>query len=291
MPRANSSKKFTRSKFIRTDRFLVCVGTLVYLLVQISTQSQVLLFQDTTALFEEILSWKLSAAGAGRRLGSGRRYMSMGGATLGQPHLMSHKQPREEPSEQTKTNSPQNSTRKQIIRAARGAAQLRRRRARQKQRKAVLQEDRRLHPIFYNVYVPPDNYKNALLIAQEQMRQRKMLTPNATLFYTLIGSPKVSPQFCEPNCYLREYLEQGHEVETQQAIWEYCQDRPDEWVTYLHDKGSLHDNENNKRARRIATRAALACRKLLLHRNPNTFDWNICGAGFNVLPQFQGNAK
>ena len=157
--------------------------------------------------------------------------------------------------------------------------------------KTKLRKEDGRNPIFYNLFVPQENYKNTLLIMKEQMRQRELLAPKAPLYYTLIATENISPEFCEPNCFERAFLKSGHEVDTQQALWEYCQHRPDEWVTYIHDKGSFHDNGNNKKARKIATRAALACRRLLLNRDPKSHDWNVCGASFNILPQFQSNAK
>ena len=160
---------------------------------------------------------------------------------------------------------------------------------------SVLQwkEDGR-HPIFYNLYIAPKNVKNTMKIAEEQMRQRELLAPGSPVYYTLIAQKNVSSQFCEPNCRQRAHLKEGHEVDTIQALWEYCrvEDHAEEWVTYLHDKGSFHDNGNNKRARKIATRAALACRKLFLRQDPKSMSRrNVCGATFVVLPQFQTSAK
>ena len=173
----------------------------------------------------------------------------------------------------------------QVIRHARNRKQ------QQETRKLRVEDGR--HPIFYNFYVPPENYRKAILIAQEQMRQRDLLTPGAPLYYTLIGYPNITTKFCEPNCWQYQYLETGQEVDTLQSLWEYCHQvgQDDEWVTYIHDKGSFHDNGNNRRARKIGTRAALACRKLLLNRDPDSHNWNVCGASFTVLPQFHTSAK
>uniref|UniRef100_A0A7S3L4N9 Uncharacterized protein n=1 Tax=Amphora coffeiformis TaxID=265554 RepID=A0A7S3L4N9_9STRA len=291
-------------KFIRKDRFFAGLGAAIYILVQVFTHSrgQLSSFQESTSLLQKTLFWQYNQPSGGRRLGSDM-YMTTttGDAITDRPPFVSQdKSPPQlsvslqlgEASTGKKrmtARGPSSTERKNRVRVAREEVEQRRRANMRK--RTIVQQDESRHPIFYNLYVQPDNYKNSMLIAQEQMQQREMLATNATLFYTLIGSPKVTTEFCEPNCHQREYLEQGQEVDTHQAIWEYCQDRPDEWVTYLHDKGSLHDNENNRRARRIATRAALACRKLILNRSPTSFNWNICGAGFNVLPQFQGNAN
>ena len=173
------------------------------------------------------------------------------------------------------------------------------------------QQQQQRHPIFYNLYVPPQDLSVTMSIVQEQMAQRQRIAPRSPLYYTLIGTT-VSPNnnnknnftadFCQPNCRQRAYLKQGDEMDTLQAVWEYCRaynnnnddtnDDDDEFVTYIHDKGSFHNNPSNRRARKQATRAALHCRQQLTSRQPsNTFSCNACGDTFNVVPQYHTTAK
>ena len=125
----------------------------------------------------------------------------------------------------------------------------------------------RLGPIFYNFFVPHgssdddssnnnyNNYnptENAVRIAAEQMVQRNMSEPGSLLLYTLIGHPNVTitDEFCQPNCYQREYLEEGDEIDTYQALWNHCFQHPDDLVTYIHDRGSFHSTSMNEPQRR-----------------------------------------
>jgi hypothetical protein len=127
-----------------------------------------------------------------------------------------------------------------------------------------------LGPIFYNVYVPEKRKKATLAIIEEQIRFRNETDPEAPILYTLIGSNKVDTsiqRFCQPNCTKREYLKKGNEIDTLQALWEYCQERPSEIVTYIHDKGSFHPSGANRKARGVGTKAALECRQLMLQHH------------------------
>ena len=99
----------------------------------------------------------------------------------------------------------------------------------------------------------------ALEIIKEQFDQRNRSDPEAPIQYTLIGSESVDASiqsFCQPNCTKRDFLEEGNEIDTLQALWEYCQDRPREIVTYIHDKGSFHPSGANRGARQVGTKAA-----------------------------------
>jgi hypothetical protein len=117
-----------------------------------------------------------------------------------------------------------------------------------------------LGPIFYNFFVPttpPKRTVDALRIAAEQQIERQRTAPNAPLWYTLIGHPNITHDFCQPNCHQREYLELGDEVDTYQALWKHCHRHPHDIVTYTHDRGSFHHTFANEKSRRFGTKKIL----------------------------------
>jgi hypothetical protein len=73
-------------------------------------------------------------------------------------------------------------------------------------------------------------------------------------------------------------LEEGGEADTLQDLYEFCLERPNDTVVYLHDKGSFNRNAGNNRIRKIATSAALAdgCVEGI------SKGCNICSGLFNV---------
>lgn len=154
-------------------------------------------------------------------------------------------------------------------------------------------------PIFYNLYIPNDGdtekVQNALRIVQEQMQQRSWSDPESEVLYTLIGYSKgINGDFCQPHCQQRNYLPSGDEVDTLQALYEYCiaPGHSKKLVTYLHDKGSFHNSPHNEKMRRMATKAALDCRNLLVknHKGDDD-DYNVCTGHFMILPQYLASAN
>lgn len=148
----------------------------------------------------------------------------------------------------------------------------------------------RLGPIFYNIYLPTDNphqRQNALRIVKEQMQQRKWSDPSfqSPVWYTLIGSSNLTDNICAPNCRQIAHASSGDEVNTLQALWEYCQDHPEKLVTYIHDKGSFHATESNEKSRRTATKSALDCRNEMMQR-PDLSQFNVCAGTMIILPQY-----
>jgi hypothetical protein len=161
--------------------------------------------------------------------------------------------------------------------------------------KGVLQAVSRdtLGPIFYNVFIPhndTEKQENSLRIVREQMQQRAWSDPSSPVWYTLVGSPKLIFDFCRPNCHQREYLKNGDEVNTLQALYEYCRNHPKELVTYIHDKGSFHHTQHNEQTRRTATKAALECRTEMskLH---DLSPYNVCTGTLIILPQYLSKAN
>jgi hypothetical protein len=159
----------------------------------------------------------------------------------------------------------------------------------------ILRDNRhRIGPIFYNVYLPSEDLEklqNALRIVEEQMRQRKWSDPSlqSPVWYTLIGSTTSSSSnltdLCGPNCRQIGHVTEGDEVNTLQALWEYCQDHPEQLISYIHDKGSFHSTENNEKTRRTATKSALDCRTEMM-KQPDLSQFNVCAGTMIVLPQY-----
>ena len=160
----------------------------------------------------------------------------------------------------------------------------------QNQNQNQTNEELLLGPIFYNFFVPINRTIHALTIATEQMNERQRTAPNATLWYTLIGNPSIKDDFCQPNCRMRQYLERGDEVDTYQALWEYCQQHPHQIITYTHDRGSFHDTWANMKSRRFGTKAALECRRLMIHHRLGQ-QCNVCTSKFWVVPQYLASAN
>ena len=154
----------------------------------------------------------------------------------------------------------------------------------------------KLGPIFYNYFIPTTSSEatqNAITIAKEQMIQRSTSEPNSTLLYTLIGyKENITNGWCSPHCIQREYLPFGDEIDTYHALWKYCLDptHHNEIVTYIHDRGSFHNQFSEMKSRRFGTKAAFDCRKILLENN-NIDKCNVCTAKFWSLPQFLASAN
>jgi hypothetical protein len=152
--------------------------------------------------------------------------------------------------------------------------------------------ERPLNPIFYNVYIPPEPEKqpNAFRIIEEQMIQRNISQdPEGYIYFVHIGGyiSKLTDDFCRPHCSKIIYKELGNEVDTLQALWEYCQNNPQDIVTYIHNKGSFHNNAFNDRIRQMATKAALDCRIELAKTIPaHRSHYNTCAARLTILPQY-----
>ena len=148
-----------------------------------------------------------------------------------------------------------------------------------------------LGPIFYNIYIPPDHEKqpNAIRIIKEQMIQREISQdPKGHINFVHIGGgSELTDDFCRPHCTKALYKEEGNEVDTLQVLWEYCQSHEQEIVTYIHNKGSFHNNNFNDRIRQMATKAALDCRVELAKTFPaHRSQYNSCAARLTVLPQY-----
>jgi hypothetical protein len=117
---------------------------------------------------------------------------------------------------------------------------------------------------------------------------------NTLLWYTHIGNPALPNALhnCtrQGTCRRLRYLSKGNEIDTLQALYQYCHAHPNETVAYIHNKGSFHASLINQQQRRDGTKAALAC---LPHvtttstsSNAGDTSCNVCAGNFQVAPQF-----
>jgi hypothetical protein len=150
-------------------------------------------------------------------------------------------------------------------------------------------------PIFYNIFVPgdkADSTQHAFRIVQEQLQQvaasyagnntaRKVL-----LFYTTVGQRNLlaqdfmSKEFCDAypnfNCLHMAHLVTGTESYTLDRLQQYCTRHPTQRVTYLHSKGTFHEDRDNDHWRRALTMAATS-RQCLEPPDPSC---QLCGIHF-----------
>lgn len=152
------------------------------------------------------------------------------------------------------------------------------------------------HPlvIFYNIYIPPNNINNGLRIVSEQlqMRSESSSVARVPLYYTLIGAiQETSLPKCE-NCHQIQAVEEGDEVLTLQAMWEYCNSTIHSEISeasvtprvvYIHTKGSYTPSQNNEVLRRALSKAAFSS-ECTERRNSSADECDVCSAHFSLLP-------
>ena len=146
--------------------------------------------------------------------------------------------------------------------------------------------------IFYNVYLPPQDQwrtprsiKPALRRVLDQLMQiRESSVANVTIQYGLIGHNVSHERLCPPpfRCHRLIYQERGWEDVTMFYAQEYCQKHPDHTIVYMHNKGSLNNNRNNERIRRITTKAALSDPCVTMEGG----DCNVCASQLQMSPFF-----
>jgi hypothetical protein len=85
----------------------------------------------------------------------------------------------------------------------------------------------------------------------------------------------------QQDCILSGYHETGDEGLTLQALHDHCNDHPEDLVTYIHDKGSFHNNLENVNLRRMLTQAAFSNECQV---NMTELGCNFCSARFSPFP-------
>ena len=143
--------------------------------------------------------------------------------------------------------------------------------------------------VFYNIFLPLENYQVAEKIVKEQSLQ----IPNGTsVYYGTIGhkdgnlTGRMHRLICGKRlkCKHLAYAEEGFEDVTLAPLYQFCRKNPHRRVVYIHNKGSLHSwGGKNNYWRRYLTDAALDC--------PLTDYCNLCGLQFYPMwnPFMPGN--
>jgi hypothetical protein len=147
--------------------------------------------------------------------------------------------------------------------------------------------------VFYNVYVPKKFEERTFrrIINDQVLYVQESIFGTAPLYYNLIGFNSMRA-VCRSGmtCKRLRYIPEGNEVDTLQDMYDYCVDRPDHVVAYVHDKGSFHFSPSNCRVRRLATTAALSSECYNISEgDKNTCD--VCSLNFNIRrhPHTSGN--
>ena len=151
------------------------------------------------------------------------------------------------------------------------------------------------HVVFYNVFIPKENPQNSIRIVREHVDQinnnatsgREELFPYQTitiLYYNRIGleQQRSLPIQCPHGmeCRFLKWYESGFEEVTLTDLHNYCRENPKDIVTYLHNKGSLHNHSSNNVLRRISTRASLSSACLRI----GSRKCNVCGLQYQHHP-------
>jgi hypothetical protein len=138
--------------------------------------------------------------------------------------------------------------------------------------------------IFLNAFISAVNPGMSVQIVHEQLRQLTNAThhKDAVLYYNIIGHNYSNLCPLDVNCQKLAYYESANEEVTLQALYDHCVDNEDDYVVYVHNKGSFHSSQMNDRKRRIATKGAFseACTKIQQPSSP----CNVCAFRFQTLP-------
>lgn len=148
--------------------------------------------------------------------------------------------------------------------------------------------------LFYNVYVDPLFPLTAHQIMEEQIRHigSSFMASNPEkliiVYYNSIGvelNHTSVKKMCWMNnkiqCVFLEHFDEAFEEVTLSSVTDFCSRHPDKHVTYMHNKGSLHEKEGeNSYWRRSLTTAVTSAYCL----KPPNQSCNVCGLLFNMLP-------
>jgi hypothetical protein len=109
-------------------------------------------------------------------------------------------------------------------------------------------------PVFYNLYVNPDNQSDVPRVRQLVSEQLSGLTPE---IYNPIYVQSIGHPMTIPNTTMIGHHDSGTEMLTLHSLWDYCLNHSDETVLYLHSKGSYHNRHENDLLRRFLTFGAV----------------------------------
>jgi hypothetical protein len=140
--------------------------------------------------------------------------------------------------------------------------------------------------IFMNAFIAPHNPTLSVDIVHEQLRQLANAThhEDPNIFYNIIGHNHTEPLCPEGlnNCKKLAYYEKANEEVTLQALHNHCTKHEDDFVIYIHNKGSFHSGGKNTRLRRIATKGAFSEACSSIQESNSTC--NVCAFRFQTVP-------
>jgi hypothetical protein len=120
-------------------------------------------------------------------------------------------------------------------------------------------------PVFYNLYVSPNNNKDNSDVSIEMERVKKLVIEQLSHLNPQHHYPvyvnSIGQQLTIPNTTQLGYFPKGQETLTLHSLWIHCQnhkDEPNAKVVYLHSKGALHNHERNDRLRAFVTIGAVS---------------------------------
>jgi hypothetical protein len=133
-------------------------------------------------------------------------------------------------------------------------------------------------PVFYNLYVNPNNRSDVPRIHKLVTEQLSMLSParHAPIYVHSIGHP-----IYIPNSTLLGHHTNGTEMITLHSLWKYCRNHTNDNVLYLHSKGSYHDRHENDLLRSFLTFGAVECTAKISYLSDSI---DVCSSRFSPYP-------
>ena len=137
-------------------------------------------------------------------------------------------------------------------------------------------------PIFYNLYINPDNQDDIPRVKDLVKEQFQQIQPSIhwPVYVQSIGQLSKDIIDSIPNSILLGHHSTGSEILSLHSLWEYCQNNTDKSVIYLHSKGSYHPRTENDLLRRFMTYGATStqCTNLL------ESECDTCSSRFTPYP-------
>jgi len=150
--------------------------------------------------------------------------------------------------------------------------------------------------VFFNTFVRKDSKKHfkrrAVRIIKSQIEMIEESAPNATIYYSRFGDLNSTYPFppCK-NCVKLRAKARGDEVDTLQALHQYCVFNPSARVIYMHSKGTYTAHPENDLLRNILMKAISSkeCQNMPRssdHTKPETETCNVCSSQIGFIPPY-----
>jgi hypothetical protein len=133
-------------------------------------------------------------------------------------------------------------------------------------------------PVFYNLFVNPNNISDVPRVLKLVKEHLSMLSP---VRHRPVYIQSIGHSIYIPNTSLLGHHPNGTEMITLHSLWRYCRNHTNENVLYLHSKGSYHDRRENDMLRRFLTFGAVEC----ISKSSNLSDSiDVCSSRFSPYP-------